>query len=161
MGQGITTKIQSRPTSTTLPRSTSGRRSMKATTRGFSLKRGEGTVPAGTTTTTTVTASPPSPPASPTSLIQRTLNQSESRSTTISRTHASGFDATPLLLKFQGDPTPPKLSNSRWLWSLRPSRGLKASSQTPPTRWRISREPSSTTSKDPCLVQAFTTTYPR
>jgi hypothetical protein len=43
---------------------------------------------------------PPSPPTSPTSPIQRSSNQSESPSTTVSRTRASGFDATPLLLKF-------------------------------------------------------------
>jgi hypothetical protein len=47
---------------------------MKAATRGLSLKRGEGTVPARTMLKTTATASSPSPPASPTSPIQRTSN---------------------------------------------------------------------------------------
>jgi hypothetical protein len=149
MGQGIKAKIHSRPTFTMLPRSTIGRRSMKAAMRDLLLKRGEGTVPAGATTTTTVTTSLPSPPASPTSPIQRTSNQSESPSTTVSRTCASGFDATPLPLKFQEDPTTPKLSTSRWLWSPHPSRGLKASSQTLSTRGRTSSGPSSTTSRDP------------
>jgi hypothetical protein len=149
MVQGITTKIHSRTTFTTPPRSTSSRRSMKAVKRGFSLKRGAGTVPAGATTTTTVIASPPSPLASPTSPIQRTSNRSESPSTTISRTRASGFDATTLLSKFQGDPTPPKFSTSRWFCSLHPSRGLKSSSQTPSTCRRTSGGPSSTTSRDP------------
>jgi hypothetical protein len=51
--QGIKAKIHSRPTSMTLPRSTSGRRSTKAVTRGVLLKQGEGIVPAGATTTTT------------------------------------------------------------------------------------------------------------
>jgi hypothetical protein len=73
--QSIKTKIHSRPTFITLPRSTSGRRSMKATTRGVLLNQGEGIVPAGATT---ATVSPPSPPASSTSHIQRTSNQSES-----------------------------------------------------------------------------------
>jgi hypothetical protein len=122
---------------------------MKAVMRGVLLKQGEGTVPASTMTTTTATASPPSPPTSPTSPIQKNSNQLESPSTTVSRTRASGFDATPLLLKFQGDPTPPKLSTSRWLWSPHSSRGLKALSQTPSTYGRISSGPSSTTSKDP------------
>jgi hypothetical protein len=31
---------------------------------------------------------------------------------TVSRTHASRFKTTLLLLKFQGDPNPPKLSTS-------------------------------------------------
>jgi hypothetical protein len=44
--------------------------------------------------------------------IPRSLNQSESPSTMASRTRASGFDATPLPSRFQGDPTPPKLSTS-------------------------------------------------
>jgi hypothetical protein len=136
--QGIKAKIHWRPAFTTPPRSTSGRRSLKAVTHGLLLKRGEETVPAGATTTMTATASPPSPPASPTSPIQRTSNQSESPSMMVSRTRASGFDATPLLLKFQGDPTPPKLSTSQWLWSPHPSCGLKASSQTPSTRGRTS-----------------------
>jgi hypothetical protein len=100
VAQGIKTKIHSRPAFTTLPRSTSGRRSTKAATRGVLSNQGEGTVPAGAMTTTTATASPPSPPASPTSPTQRTSNQSESRSTMASKTHASGFDATPSLLKF-------------------------------------------------------------
>jgi hypothetical protein len=65
VGQGIKAKIHSRPTFTTLPRPTSGRRSMKAMTRGLLLKRGEGIIPADATTTTTVTASAPSPPTSP------------------------------------------------------------------------------------------------
>jgi hypothetical protein len=56
----------------------------------------------------------------------------------VSRTRTGEFDATPLLLKFQGDPTPPKLSTSWWLWSPYPSRGLKASSQTPSTCGRTS-----------------------
>jgi hypothetical protein len=59
----------------------------------------------------------------------RTSNQSESPSMRVSRTRASGFDATPSPLKFQGDPTLQKLSTSRWLWSLRPSRGLRASTK--------------------------------
>jgi hypothetical protein len=42
MGQGIKSKIQSRLTYTTLPQSTSGRRSMKATTRGLSLSEEKG-----------------------------------------------------------------------------------------------------------------------
>jgi hypothetical protein len=133
----------------TPPRSTSGRRIMNAATHGVLLKRGEGTVLAGATTMTTATASPPSPPASPTSPIQRNSNQSKSPSTMVCRTRASAFVATPLLLKFQGDPTPPKLSTSRWLWSPHPSRGLKASSQTPSTRGRTSSGPSSITFKDP------------
>jgi hypothetical protein len=98
--QGIKAKIHSRPAFTTLPRSTLGRRSMKAATRGVSLQRGEDTTPAGTTMTTTATASLSSPPTSSTSLIQRSSNQSESPSTMVSRTHARGFDATTLLLKF-------------------------------------------------------------
>jgi hypothetical protein len=146
--QGIKTKIHSRPTFMMLPQLTSGRRSTKAVTRGLLLKRGEGTVPAGTTMMMTATASPPSPPASPTSPTQ-TSNQSEFSSTTISRTHASGFDATSLLLKFQGDPTPPKLSTSRWLWSPHPSCCLKGSSQTRSTHGRTSSRPSSITSWDP------------
>jgi hypothetical protein len=76
-------------TFTATPRSTSDGRSMMAATRGLSLKRREGTVLAGATMTTT-------------NPIQRTSNQLESPSTMVSRTHASGFDATPLLLKFQG-----------------------------------------------------------
>jgi hypothetical protein len=147
--QGIKAKIHSRPAFTMLPQSILGKRSTKAVTRGVLLNQGEGTVPAGATMTTTATASPPSPPASPTSPIQRNSNQSKSRSTMVSKTRASGFDATPLLLKFQGDPTPPKLSSSRWLWSPYPSRGLKASSQTPSTRGRTSNGPPSTTSNDP------------
>jgi hypothetical protein len=50
-----------------LTRLTSKRKSIRAVTRGLLLKRGEGTIPAGTTTMTTATASPPSPLASPTS----------------------------------------------------------------------------------------------
>jgi hypothetical protein len=92
---------------------------------------------------------PPSPPASPTSPIQRTSNQSESQSTMVSKIHASGFNTTLLLSKFQGDPTPPKLFTSRWLWSPHPSRGLKASSQTPSTHGGTSNGPSSTISMDP------------
>jgi hypothetical protein len=149
VGQGIKAKIHSRPTFMTLPQSTSGRRSMKAVTRGLSVKREEGTVPVGATTMTTATASLPSPSASLTSPTERTTNQSESPTTTVSRTHASGFDATLMLLKFQEDPTPQKLSTSRWLWSPHPSRGLKASSQTPSTHWTTSSGPSSTTFKDP------------
>jgi hypothetical protein len=145
VGQGTTNKIQSRPTSMMLPRLTSGRKSMRA--RGLLLKRGEGVVPGSTTTT--ATACPPSPPASPTSPTQKTSNQSESPSMMVNRTHASGFVATPSLLKFQGDPTLQKLSTFRWLWSLHPSRGLKASSQTPSTRGRTSSGLSSTTSRDP------------
>jgi hypothetical protein len=103
----------------------------------------------GTTTMTTATVSPPSPPASPTSPTPRTSNHSESPSMMISRTHASGFVVTPSPLKFQGYPTPQKLSTSRWLWSLHPSRGLKASSQNPSTRGRTSSGLSSTTSRDP------------
>jgi hypothetical protein len=98
---------------------------------------------------TTATVSPPSPPASPTSPTPRTSNHSESPSMMISRTHASGFVVTPSPLKFQGYPTPQKLSTSRWLWSLHPSRGLKASSQNPSTRGRTSSGLSSTTSRDP------------
>jgi hypothetical protein len=119
-------KTQSRPTSMMLPRSTSGRKSIRAATRGLLLKQGKGTVQAGTTTTTIATASPPSPPASPTSPTLRTSNQSESSSMTISKTRASGFVAIRLPLKFQRDPTLQKLSTSRWLWSPRPSRGLKS-----------------------------------
>jgi hypothetical protein len=148
-GQGIKAKIHLRPTFMTIPQSTSGRRSMKAATRGLLLKGGEWTVPVGATMMTTATASPPSQPAASTSPTQRTSNQSESPSTMVSRTRASGFDTTPLPLKFQGDPTPPKLSTSRWLWSPHPSRGLKASSHTPSTRGRTSSGPSSTTSRDP------------
>jgi hypothetical protein len=92
---------------------------------------------------------PASPPASPTSPIQRTSNQSESPSMTVSRTRASGFIATPSPLKFQGDPTLQKICTFRWLWSPRPSRGLKASSQTPSTRGRTSSGPSSITSSYP------------
>jgi hypothetical protein len=55
--QGIKAKIHSRPTSMTLPLSTSGRRSMKAAMRGVLLKQGEGTAPAGATTMTTSTVS--------------------------------------------------------------------------------------------------------
>jgi hypothetical protein len=51
-----------------------------------------------------------------------TSNQSESPSTTINRTRTSGFDAAPLPLKFQGDPTPQNLSTFRWPWSPHPSR---------------------------------------
>jgi hypothetical protein len=98
--QAIKAKIHTRPAFTTLPRSTSGRRSMKAATRGLLLKQGEGTVPAGAMTMTTGTASLPSPPTSSTNPIRRSSNQSESPSTMVSRTRASGFDATPLLLKF-------------------------------------------------------------
>jgi hypothetical protein len=130
MGQGTTAKIQSRPTSMMLPRSTSGRKSTRAATCGLLLKREEGTAPAGTTMTTTATISSPSPPASPISPTLRISNQSESPSTTVSRTHASGFVATPLPSKFQGDPTLQKLSTSWWLWCPHPSGGLKASSQT-------------------------------
>jgi hypothetical protein len=147
--QGIKAKIHLRPTFTTPPRSTSGRRSTKAATRGLLLKRGEGTVPAGATTTTTATVSQPSPPASPTSPTPRTSNQSESPSMMVSRTCTSGFVATPSPLKFQGDPTLQKLSTSWWLWSLHPSCGLKASSQTPSTHRRTSSEPSLTTFRDP------------
>jgi hypothetical protein len=41
-------------------------------------------------------------------------------------------------IKVSGDPTSPKLSTSQWVWSPRPSRGLKASCQTPLTRGRTS-----------------------
>jgi hypothetical protein len=54
-----------------------------------------------------------SPTSQPTSLknpIPRSLNQSGSPSTTASKTRASGSDATPLPSRFQGDPTPAKLS---------------------------------------------------
>jgi hypothetical protein len=138
MAQGLKAKLHSRPAYTTLPQSTSGRRSMTAAMRSILSKQGEGTVPAGATTTMTATASLPSPPISPTSPIQRSSNHSESLSTTVSRTHAGRFDAIPLLLKFQGDPIPPKLSTSRWLWSLHPSIGLKASRQIPSTHGRTS-----------------------
>jgi hypothetical protein len=70
MGQGTMAKIKLRPTSIMLPRSTSGKKSMRAATRSLLLKQGGGTVPAGTTTMTTATAYPPSPPASPTSPTQ-------------------------------------------------------------------------------------------
>jgi hypothetical protein len=108
MVKGIKAKIHSSPAITTPPQSTLGRRSIKNAMHGLLLKQGEGTAPAGVMTMTTATASPHSPPASPTSPTQRTSNQSESPSTTVSRTRANGFDATLLLLKFQGDPTPPK-----------------------------------------------------
>jgi hypothetical protein len=98
--QGIMAKLHSRPAFMALPRSTSGRRSMKATTRGMLSKQGEGTVLAGVTMTMIATASPPSPPTSPTSYIQRSSNLSKSPCITVSRAYVSGFDATPLLLKF-------------------------------------------------------------
>jgi hypothetical protein len=63
VGQGIKAKIHSRPTFMTLPRSTSGRRSMKSVMRGSSLKQGEGTIPASATMIMIETASPPSQPA--------------------------------------------------------------------------------------------------
>jgi hypothetical protein len=71
--QGIKAKIHSRPAFMTLPRSTSGRRSMKAAMHGVLLNQGEGIVLAGITMTT-ATASPPSPPTSPTSPIQMSSN---------------------------------------------------------------------------------------
>jgi hypothetical protein len=113
VAQGLKAKPHSRPAYMTLPQSTSGRRSVTAMTRSVLSKQGEGTVLAGATMMMTVTASPPSPPTSPTNPIQRSLNQSESQSMTVSRTCANGFDATLLLLKFQGDPNPPKLCTFR------------------------------------------------
>jgi hypothetical protein len=47
MVRGIKAKIHSRSPFTTLPRSTLGRRSTKATTHGVLLNQGEGTVLAG------------------------------------------------------------------------------------------------------------------
>jgi hypothetical protein len=55
----------------------------------------------------------PSPPTSLKNPIPRSLNQSESPSTTASKTRASGADSTPLPSRSQGDPTPPKHSTSR------------------------------------------------
>jgi hypothetical protein len=57
--QGIKAKIHSRPTFMTLPRSTLGRRSMKAAKHGMLLKPGEGTVLAGATTMMIAASSPP------------------------------------------------------------------------------------------------------
>jgi hypothetical protein len=113
MVQGLRAKLHSRPAFTMLRRSTSGRRSMMATMRSVLSKQGEGTVSTSTTMTMITTASPPSPPTSLTNPIPRSSNQLESPSTMASRTHASGSDATPLLSRFQRDPTPPKLSTSR------------------------------------------------
>jgi hypothetical protein len=59
--QGLKAKLHPRPASRTLPRSILGRRSMMAATRGASSRKGEGTVPTGTTMMTITTASPPSP----------------------------------------------------------------------------------------------------
>jgi hypothetical protein len=119
--QGLKAKLHSKPAFMTLPRSTSGRRPMTAAICGVLLKQQEGPVPASTTTMTTATASLPSLPISLTNPIPRSSNQLESTSTMVSKTRTSGFDATPLLLKFQEGPTPPKLSTSRWLESLKPN----------------------------------------
>jgi hypothetical protein len=113
MVEGLKAKLHSRLAFTTLPRSTLGRRSMVAATRGVLSKQGEGTVLTGTTTMMTMTVSPPSPPTSPTNPIPTSSNKSESPSTTVSRTRTSGSDATPWPSRFQEDPTLAKISTFR------------------------------------------------
>jgi hypothetical protein len=58
----------------------------------------------------------------------------------------NGYVATPPPLKSQGAPTSPRSSTSRWLWTLRRSRGWRASATTQSTPGSGSRRSSSTTS---------------
>jgi hypothetical protein len=86
---------------------------MMVATRGASSRQEEGIVPTGTTTMTIPTISPPSPPTSPRNPTPRILNYSRPPIMMASKTRANGFDATPLLSRSQGDPTPPRNSTSR------------------------------------------------
>jgi hypothetical protein len=74
---------------------------MMVAMHGASLRQGEGTGVTDTTTPTIVIASPHSPPTSPIVLTSSTM---------VSKTHASGFIATPSPSMCQADPTPPRRS---------------------------------------------------
>jgi hypothetical protein len=56
-------------------------------------------------------------------------------------------------IEVAGARTSPRLSTSRWLWTLRQSRGWRASATTPSTPGSGSRRSSSTTSREQLLKQ--------
>jgi hypothetical protein len=75
---------------------------MMVTTCDMSLRQRERTNLTDTTMLRIATASPRSPPTSPIVPTLRTSNQLASPSTIVSKTHASGFAATPLPSRCQG-----------------------------------------------------------
>jgi hypothetical protein len=70
---------------------------------------------------------------------------------------SNGYVATPPPLKSQEAPTSPRSSTSRWLWTLRCSRGWRASATIRSTPRSGSRRSSSTTFRGRSLVQVLIT----
>jgi hypothetical protein len=68
---------------------------------------------------------------------------------------SNGYVVTPPPSKSQGAPTSPRPSTSRWLWTLRRSRGWRASATTRSTLGSSSRRSSSTTSRGRLLAQVL------
>jgi hypothetical protein len=92
---------------------------------------------------------------SPATSTLRASSRSASPIMMASKLLSNGYVATPPPLKSQGAPTSPRLSTSRWPWTLRRSRGWRASATTRSTPRSCSRRSSSTTSTGRSLVQVL------